>query len=383
MNDVRIAAYGWVLPGELDWPDLLGGRSAVVELPPAYPVRVGAPVPLSTNPPSDWAYSLFPRVLGLIRTALDRLDYDPDRRYGLVLGLPNLYSQADYLDACHRYCQEDGPVEPMLAFSQHVPLMAVADWLNLSADAPCLRVDSACATGGDAMVVAAQWLEAGCVEDVVVIAASAMLNPVGTALFHNLKALNPHADLTASCPYDARRRGFVMGEAAAALWMTRDPQVPALGILRGYGQSMNADHFVEPPADVAAMATAANAALAGEQRVAYVSGHGTATPLNDIAEAKLHRAVFGAAAGEVPISSVKSMVGHTLGAAALIEAIVCVEALRHQKAPPTINFQSADPEIPLWVVPNQWAAIHGDLALSYSFAFGGHNNCLLFSRGDV
>ena len=372
-----IIDHALVLPGDLTWRDLKAGSSAVCFLEGEFPVCVGAPISADFETPESWPFPMIPRALNLALKALSQLSFDPDRRYGLVLGLPNLFSETDYMEHALPYRNEPTAMGDTLGFCYDYPLGFVAE--AIPGCGPRLRVDSACATGNDALIAAYQWIDGGLVDDVIVLAASAMLNPAGTALFHNLKALNDSESLQASCPFDRRRRGFVMGEGAAALWLSGNSDLPARGYLCGYGQSMNADKFVDLPQDPRAMLAACEGALGGLEKVAYVSAHGTATQANDLVETKLYRRLFGPRADEIPVSSIKSMIGHCLGAAALIEAIVCLQALAHQTAPPTINLNEPDEQCDLNYVPNQPQPIEGNFALSNAFAFGGHNSSILLA----
>ena len=147
----------------------------------------------------------------------------------------------------------------ILAFCADFPLEYLASRLGVTG--PRVRVDSACASGSDALAVAAEWLELGVVDDVIVVAASSMIDPVGLTLFRNLRALSDEDDVAASRPFDRRRRGFVMGEGAAAAWLSsRLPRSP-LGFLCGHGRSMNAEAFTAMPTDLDAMAAACLDAL--------------------------------------------------------------------------------------------------------------------------
>ncbi len=377
---IAVAGAAWVLPGDLSWADVLAGRSAVQLLSNDYPVPVGAPLALPLVPPNSWPHALMPRGLALAQTALDRLSRDPDRRYALVLGLPNLFSDAEYLERVLPGRNDAAALRPLVPFASSEALHFLAD--QVGPGLPRLRLDAACATGNDAIAAACQWLHAGTVDDVLVVASCALLNPICLALFHNLKALSDLADPAASCPFDDRRRGFVMGEGAAGLWLSNRPPTQPLGYVAGFGQSMSANHFVDPPENTDAWAVAAGGALDGlpePNALAYVSAHGTATRAGDRAETRLMHRLLGRRAPDVPTSSVKSMLGHTLAAAALIEAVVCLYALRDQMAPPTAHLQVPDPECDLDYVPLQAKPIRGSHALSNAFGFGGHNSCVLFA----
>ena len=224
-------------------------------------------------------------------------------------------------------------------------------------------------------------------EDVIIVASTAMLNPFAVAGFNNLGTLNRDDDLSASRPFDSARNGFVMGEGAAAMWLSSRSHPRAPGYLSGYGQSMNATHMTGVPDDIGVMLRACSSALAGmpdmKQDLAYISAHGTSTRLNDAAEIRVYRELLGEGRGSVPISSLKSMIGHCLGASSLIEACVCLDVLAHGTAPPTINLEHPEPESDLDFVPNESREVSGDFVLSNAFGFGGHNSSLLFSREPV
>lgn len=378
--DLKISAGALVLPGGLTLDDLFNARSAVVGLDESFRVPLGAPVTSSLISLADHEAQPIPRGLHLAATALARLPKRPGPRTGLVLGLPSLFSETLYVEHMLRHRHDEDAMARLHWFFGDHPLQ----WLkqHFGFEGPAARVDSACATGNDALIQAGLWLQQGLVDDVVVVAASAMLNPVGIALFDHLKALTERRDLAASCPFDARRRGFVMGEGAAALCLTRRDEVSALGYLRGWGQSMSDSGFVDLPEDLSCVAQACREALGEHRRVAYVSAHGTATQANDLMEVRLHHHLFKEHAEQIPLSSIKSMIGHTLGAAALIEAWVCLAALARQTAPPTINLAHPDPACSVNVVANQAQPISGSLALSNAFAFGGHNVSVLLERGE-
>lgn len=310
--------------------------------------------------------------------SMRRLGELPKGRVGFVLGLPNYQSEFSYLQQALDAADDVAAMGPLAGYYADAALHFLAE--QLPTCGPRIRLDTACATGNDCLIAACQWLEAGVVDHCIVVAASAMLTPMGLALFKNLKAVNDQDHDQVSCPFDLRRRGFVMGEGAAAFWLMRQPKSSARGFIRGYGQRLHADNFIDLPATIDPMVDACLDALDGLETVAYVSAHGTATQINDLRETQLHHHLFRGQAPKIPMSSVKSMVGHTLGAAALVDAGVCVAALEHQIAPPTINLNTPDPKCDLNYVANQAMPIRGDYALSHAFAFGGQQTSVLFSR---
>jgi len=368
MTPGAIVSTALAAPGDLDPAALLRGESAVRRLDLDAPIHVGAPAPLRCA-------SGLPRAVDLALLAGRRLGLEGGPRYGLVLGLSSLHSEPRYLEPTLASRQDREGLRPLRAWRGDRPLRIVAEKLGL--EGPALRIDTACASGSDALITAQQWLDAGLVEDVVVLAASAMLHPVGLALFHNLRALSSRDDLAASRPFDLRRDGFVMGEGAAGLWLSRRRPSRPLGFLLGWGQSMNAHKITDMPEDLEAMAVACRGALGGRRRVDYICAHGTSTPANDRCENRLYRHLFPRTCTSMPISSVKSMTGHCLGASSLLEVVVSLAALSAGKAPPNLNLEHPDPDCDLDYIAGSPRPIASGTVLSNAFAFGGHNSSVL------
>ena len=193
----------------------------------------------------------------------------------------------------------------------------------------------------------------------------------------------------ASRPFDATRAGFVMGEGACVLVLEELEAARVRGAtvyaeVLGYGASNDAHHMAQPEPEATGVAEMMRAALrrAGvePERVGYINAHGTSTPLGDAAETKAIKDVFGEHAYRLAVSSTKSMMGHTFGAAGAVEAMMCVLALHEGVLPPTINYANPDPDCDLDYVPNEARPARVDVALSNGFGFGGHNACLVFRR---
>jgi 3-oxoacyl-[acyl-carrier-protein] synthase II len=193
----------------------------------------------------------------------------------------------------------------------------------------------------------------------------------------------------ASRPFDATRAGFVMGEGACILVLEELEAARARGAtiyaeVLGYGASNDAHHLAQPEPEALGVAGMISAALeragVAPERVGYVNAHGTSTPLGDLAETRALRAVFGAHADHLAVSSTKSVTGHCFGAAGAIEAMMCALALRHGVLPPTINYRTPDPECDLDYVPNEARSVEVDVALSNAMGLGGHNACVLLGR---
>jgi 3-oxoacyl-(acyl-carrier-protein) synthase len=186
-------------------------------------------------------------------------------------------------------------------------------------------------------------------------------------------------------PFDKNRDGLVMGEGAAVLVLEREADAKARGAnilaeLAGYGATADAHHVTAPQENgeggAAAIRMALASAKADFEDVNYINAHGTGTLLNDQTETRAVKAVFGDLAYKIPISSTKSMTGHMMGATGALEAIFCVQAVRQGILPPTIHYETPDPECDLDYVPNKAREANISLAISNAFGFGGHNAVL-------
>jgi 3-oxoacyl-[acyl-carrier-protein] synthase II len=242
---------------------------------------------------------------------------------------------------------------------------------------------SACAAGAHSIGAAARMIQTGDADAVITGGSEAALTPLATAAFGALDALSEKG---VSRPFDAQRDGFVMGEGAAVLILEDGEKARArgatiLGRIAGYGASSDAHHLTAPRPDgagaVQAMKRALEDAGFGPQDVVYVNAHGTSTQLNDRAETVAIKDVLG---NDVPVSSLKSSIGHLLGAAGAVEAVATLLAMRDRVAPPTLNYEQPDEGLDLDYVPNEARTLdvngHPAVALSNAFGFGGHNAVL-------
>jgi 3-oxoacyl-[acyl-carrier-protein] synthase II len=258
--------------------------------------------------------------------------------------------------------------------------------MRIGAHGPGFSVASACATGAHAIGEAMRLIERGEADVVVAGGSEAALTGLCMAAFRKMGALSREG---ISRPFDARRDGFVMGEGAGVVVLEREDHARARGAtiygrIAGYGASNDAFHITQPDENGrgATQAMRATLADAGAQPadVGYVNAHGTSTPFNDKIETAAIRGVFNGANTPPPVSSTKSAIGHLLGAAGAVEAIVCLEAVRRGVLPPTLNYEHPDPECDLDYVPEGPREAPGlELALSNSFGFGGQNACLAVS----
>jgi 3-oxoacyl-[acyl-carrier-protein] synthase II len=254
---------------------------------------------------------------------------------------------------------------------------------------PSFSVASACASGADGIGMAWLMLRAGVIDVALAGASETTISTVGVAAFDRLGAMSRRNDSSAPAPFDRERDGLVMGEGAAVLVLERESRAKArsaviLAELAGYAATADAFHVTAPAEDglggAQAMRLAMQAAQVNPQEVDYINAHGTATPLNDLAETRAIKAAFGDIAYNIPVSSTKSMTGHMMGATGALEAIFCVQAIQEQVIPPTINYRTPDPECNLDFVPNQSRPQAVHTAISNAFGFGGHNAVLVIRK---
>ena len=264
--------------------------------------------------------------------------------------------------------------------------------IDLGARGPNMAVVSACASGADAIGQASNWIRQGDAVAVLAGGTEAGITSTGIAMFAAARALSTRNDDPehASRPFDRDRDGFVAAEGSAVLVLEEREHAIARGAtihaeLLGYAASADAYHITapEPSGDGAIRCVRRALARAGvrPEDIQYINAHGTGTQLNDLAETRAIKHVFGESAYSVPISSTKSMTGHMLGAAGAFEAMVTILAMRDGFLPPTVNLENADPECDLDYVPKVGRAVNARLAMTTSFGFGGHNACLVFAGG--
>lgn len=256
---------------------------------------------------------------------------------------------------------------------------------------PCFSVASACASGSDGIGTAFLMLRAGMIDAALAGATEMTICSVGVAAFDRVGAMSRRNDDYSMCPqpFDKNRDGLVMGEGAAVLVLERESDAKARGAnilaeLAGYGATADAFHVTAPheqgAGGSAAMRMALHSAGANVDELGYINAHGTGTQLNDQSETRAVKSAFGERAYEIPISSTKSMTGHMMGATGALEAIFCVRAVREGILPPTIHYQTPDPECDLDYIPNEARPKKINLAISNAFGFGGHNAVLAIRK---
>jgi 3-oxoacyl-[acyl-carrier-protein] synthase II len=316
--------------------------------------------------------------------------YDPDRT-GVIIGsgiggLKTLEEQHDVYRA-----RGQGKISAFFIPMFISDIAAGIVSMRFNAKGPNYATVSACATSAHAIGDAFRTIQYGDADIMITGGSEATVTPMAIGGFANMKALSERNESpeTASRPFDATRDGFVMGEGGAVLILEELEHAKRRGAriygeIVGFGATGDAYHLTAPAPDgegaQRAMRRAMEDAGLGLADVQYINAHGTSTPANDLNETKAIKAVFGDHAADLSVSSTKSCTGHMLGAAGAIECIVSILAVRDCTVPPTINYETPDPELDLNYTPNR--AIRRDVtaALSNSFGFGGHNVTLAVRR---
>lgn len=256
---------------------------------------------------------------------------------------------------------------------------------------PCFSVASACASGSDGIGTALMMLRIGMIDAALAGAAESTITSTGVAAFDRVGAMSRSNDdySMSPQPFDKNRDGLVMGEGAAVLVLERESDAKTRGAtifaeLAGYGATADAYHVTAPhkygEGGASAIRMALSSAQANFDEVGYINAHGTGTLLNDLSETRAIKAAFGDRAYKIPISSTKSMTGHMMGATGALETIFCVQALREGILPPTIHYQTPDPECDLDYIPNKAREVNTSLVISNAFGFGGHNAVLALRK---
>jgi 3-oxoacyl-[acyl-carrier-protein] synthase II len=293
----------------------------------------------------------------------------------------------------HKALLEGGPrrISPFFIPAAIINLAAGQVSIRFGAKGPNSATCTACSASAHAIGDAFEIIKRNDADVMIAGGSEAAITPMGVGGFAAMRALSTHNDepQRASRPFDKDRDGFIMGEGSGVIILEelefatrRGAQIYAE--LVGYGMSADAFHITAPSEDgdggMRVMQAALTRAGVQPQQVDYINAHGTSTPYNDKLETLAIKRVFGEHARKLAISSTKSMTGHLLGAAGGLEAGITALAIRHQRIPPTINYETPDPECDLDYVPNTSRAAKIEFALSNSFGFGGTNGALLFKR---
>ena len=387
------------------WHNLTAGTSGVGPMtlcdPAGYPCRISGEV--SGFDPGQYIsgrearrmarFSQLAVAAGL--QALENSGIDMSRedpyRVGVILGNGN-GGFPTLEENCRILADQGGMRMSPFFFPMILPNMAAAAVSRyLGAHGYNSTATTACAASNQAMGEALNAIRGGVADVVFAGGAEAGISLLGLSGFAVMRALSTRNDepQLASRPFDADRDGFVPAEGSVVLALERlehalDRGAPILAELAGFGCTSDAGHPVQPEESGASAAEAMRLALAdaGEppDQVDYINAHGTSTPLNDALETVAIKRLFGDRAYEIPISSTKSMIGHSLGASGALEAAACIKTITEATIHPTINYTSPDPGCDLDYVPNKARSKDVRVALSNAFGFGGQNACLVFRK---
>jgi len=295
----------------------------------------------------------------------------------------------------HKALLDGGPrkISPFFIPSAIINLASGQVSIRFGAKGPNLATCTACSASAHAIGDSYEIIKRGDAEAMIAGGSEAAITPMSVGGFGALRALSTRnaEPERASRPFDKERDGFIIGEGAGVLILeelehARRRNAKIYAELVGYGMSGDAYHITAPSEDgdggIRVMKMALRKAGIAPEQVDYINAHGTSTPYNDRLETMAIKACFGDHARKLAISSTKSMTGHLLGAAGGLEGGITALAIKHQTIPPTINYETPDPECDLDYVPNHKRAAKIEYALSNSFGFGGTNGALLFKRYD-
>jgi 3-oxoacyl-[acyl-carrier-protein] synthase II len=295
------------------------------------------------------------------------------------------------LENYHKILLEKGPdrISPFFIPGMIANMAPGLIAIEFGAKGPNISIETACAAGSHAIGESFRLIREGRAVAMITGGAEAVVTPLALGGFCSMRALSTRNDAPekASRPFDLNRDGFVMGEGAGILILEEmnhalERGVPILAEVAGYGLSGDAYHMTAPEPDgggaILCMSEAVRDAGLKPEDIDYINAHGTSTKLNDESEVRAIKAVFGDHARRLPISSTKSMTGHLLGGAGGIEAIYTVLSIKEGMIPPTINYETPDPECDLDFVPNVARKTPVRAAMSNSFGFGGTNASLVF-----
>jgi 3-oxoacyl-[acyl-carrier-protein] synthase II len=428
---VVITGIGWVTPLGCDiesaWSRLLKGDSAIAPTrhfdASTFPTRFSAQVPAEydyrryvSKPVAhegvglNTAFALGAAAQAWRAAGLDRFTTLDRERLGLYLGsgegsldfdnyvaanLAGWDADKRGIDAGKWVAVARQRMTALREIEQepNMPLTHLA--MEFEAHGPAYNCLTACAASTQAIGEASEVIRRGQADVMITGGAHTMIHPFGVTGFNRLTALSTRNDscLTAARPFDRTRDGFVLGEGSGMVILetlehAQKRSAPILAEVVGFGSSADAYRITDIQPDgrgaIASMTQALRQAheRAGiqPQDIDYISAHGTGTKENDSIESRAVRGAFGELAKSIPISSIKSMMGHLIAAAGAVELITCVLAIRDGRIPPTINLNDPDPECDLDYVPNAARPRKVDVALSNSFGFGGQNDTLIIRR---
>ena len=387
------------------WSNLLAGRSGISKVTSFdttdFPCKIGGEIrdfdPAKYMDPKEarrndryTQFAVAAAKLAMQDSGLDHSKVDRERA-GVIIG--SGIGGMSTFEAQSRNLIEKGPrkVSPFFipAMISNMASGIVAIEYNFAG--PCFTVISACATSTHSLGEALRTIQYGDADVMIAGGAEASVTPLSYAGFCSMKALTTNNDVPekASRPFDLNRDGFIMGEGGCVFVLESEEHAKARGAriyaeFAGYAGTADAFHITQPDPEARGLSSAMRRAIADAgvepNQVNYINAHGTSTPYNDKFETIAIKKVFGEFAKNIPVSSTKSMTGHLLGATGAVEAAVCVKAIQTGEIPPTINYETPDPECDLDYVPNVKRSAKVDVAVSNNLGFGGQNASLVFKR---
>jgi 3-oxoacyl-[acyl-carrier-protein] synthase II len=318
--------------------------------------------------------------------ALDMTQENPER-VGVIIAT---MTEQGYVVWGWELYQKSGPrkADPLFITKSTASAASMRVGMMLGAKGPNSAVNSLCASGADAIGTATNFIRLGYADVMIAGGSDASLEPVGMAGIDILGALSHESDPSKACrPFDLNRNGFVYAEGAGLVVLetyehARNRGTSILAEVAGAGWSFDAHDATAPApeAEAYAMRTALKNAKVRIEEVDYINAHGTSTKLNDACETKATRMVFGEHAYRIPMSSTKSMIGHSITAAGAVETVAAILVMNKGVIHPTINYETPDPECDLDYVPNVARQAQVNVCLKNSFGLGGENCCLVLKR---
>ena len=408
---VVVTGMGMLTPLGVDlessWQGLTAGKSGVAPIQSFdttdYPVRFGGHVPefdISEYLPPKEArrmdgFMQFGLVAGIQAMRDSGLEVTDENRDRIGVAVGSGIGGIVTIETCHDVVNNRGPAKVSPFFVPSCIINMIAGHLSImyGLQGPNIAITTACTTGTHNIGFGARLIAAGDADAMVVGGAEKSTSPTTMAGFAAMRALSTRNEEPerASRPWDRDRDGFVLSDASAVLVLEEYEQAKTRGAriyceLAGFGMSADASHITSPSENgqgaARSMQNALNDAEMPANEISYINAHGTSTLLGDIAETMAIKTIMGSDADKVAVSSTKSMIGHALGAAGSVEAVICVLALRDQVAPPTINLDNPDEGCDLDYVPHRAKEMPMRASLSNSFGFGGTNGTLIFKQLD-
>jgi 3-oxoacyl-[acyl-carrier-protein] synthase II len=402
---VVVTGMGVICPLGLNidefWAGLAAGKSGVNYIThfdaSNYPVKVDAEVN-GFDPTKYMDIKTVERtrrpvhfVIPAVKEAIESAKLDMTKEQPERVGVVTSYMlECEFIASGWETLQKRGPrrIDPLFFTKAAPSIVSLHVALLLKAKGPNTSVNSLCASGADAIGTCLNFIRLGYADVMIAALSDASLDAMTIAAISRLGALSPEPDPDKACrPFDLNRNGFVYGEGAGVIVLeayehAKRRGAPILAELAGAAWTYDAHDITapHPVAEAIAMRTALQNAGVKLEEVDYINAHGTSTKLNDACETKAIKMVFGDRAYKIPISSNKSMFGHMITAGGAVESIGAVLTIMHGIIPPTIHYETPDPECDLDYVPNVARRAQVNVCLKNSFGLGGQNCCLVFKR---